>query len=88
MIDPIGGFERLRDFFLTYLDTAYRIRHPGLSATRRQLLREPGTLAAEPYLEPVPRYRACDYKLESLLDDWHGNPIASFPPRTRAASAT
>lgn len=85
MIDPIGGFERLRDFFLTYLDTAYRIRHSGLSATRRQLLREPGTLAAEPYLEPVPRYRACDYKLESLLDDWQGNPIASFPPRTRAA---
>lgn len=85
MIDPIGGFERLRDFFLTYLDTAYRIRHPGLSATRRQLLREPGTLAAEPYLEPVPRYRACEYNLERLLDDWTGNPIGHFQPATRAA---
>lgn len=85
MIDPIGGFERLRDFFLTYLDTAYRIRHPGLSDTRRELLREPGTLAAEPFLEPVPRYEACDYRLERLLEEWPGNPIGHYPPGTRAA---
>lgn len=85
MIDPIGGFERLRDFFLTYLDTAYRIRHSGLSETRRQLLREPGTLAAEPYLEPVPRYQTCEYSLERLLDDWTGNPIGDLAPSTRAA---
>ena len=26
MIDPEGGFRRIRDFFLSYLDTAFRIR--------------------------------------------------------------
>ena len=85
MIDPIGGFERLRDFFLTYLDTAYRIRDEDLAETRRSVLREPGTLAAEPYLEPVPRYRACDYFLEGLLGDWVGNPIGHLSPASRAA---
>lgn len=85
MIDPVGGFERLRDFFLTYLDTAYRIRHPELAETRRTLLRVPGTLAAEPFLEPVPRYQTCDYQLEKLLEDWPGNPIGDFTPDVRAA---
>ncbi len=85
MIDPIGGFERLRNFFLTYLDTAYRIRDDDLAETRRILLRDPGTLAAEPYLEPVPRYLSCDYRLEKLLEDWADNPIGHLPPASRAA---
>ncbi|SFL45835.1 DEAD/DEAH box helicase [Methylobacterium pseudosasicola] len=85
MIDPIGSFERLRDFFLTYLDTAYRIRQPGLSAARRALMSSPGTLATEPLLEPVPRYRACDYPIERLMEDWDGNPIGHMGRDARAA---
>ncbi len=81
MIDPVGAFERLRDFFLTYLDTAYRIRQSDLATARRHLLSTPGHLAAEPLLEPVPRYRTCDYFLERLLEDWKGNPIGSMAPR-------
>lgn len=85
MIDPIGGFERLRNFFLTYLDTAYRIRDEDLAETRRVLLKDPGTLAAEPYLEPVPRYLSCDYQVEKLLEEWADNPIGHLPPASRAA---
>ncbi|MFC6790735.1 DEAD/DEAH box helicase [Methylobacterium komagatae] len=85
MIDPIGSFERLRDFFLTYLDTAYRIRQRGLSDARRALMSSPGALATEPLLEPVPRYRACDYRIERLMDDWDGNPIGHMSGKARAA---
>ncbi len=85
MIDPMGSFERLRDFFLTYLDTAYRIRQRGLSDARRELMSTPGTLATEPLLEPVPRYRACKDPIERLMDDWDGNPIGHMDPDARAA---
>jgi Lhr-like helicase len=85
MIDPIGGFERLREFFISYLDTAFRIRDDKLSATRRDLLRKSGTLAASPFLEPVPRYEGCGYPIEDLLEDKEGNPLAEFDKPTRAA---
>ncbi|MBK3396321.1 DEAD/DEAH box helicase [Methylobacterium ajmalii] len=85
MIDPIGGFERLRDFFLTYLDTAFRIRQTDLAEARRRLLLEPGNLATDPLLEPVPRYETTEYRLEALLDDWSGNPIGGMDPEAREA---
>jgi hypothetical protein len=85
MIDPIGGFERLREFFISYLDTAFRIRDDALAETRRELLRTSGTLAAEAYLEPVPRYRSCGYLLEDLLERERENPIGHFSRKGRAA---
>jgi hypothetical protein len=56
MQDPIGSFRRIRDFFISYLDTAFRIEDPGVAAERRALLRRPGTLCSEPLVEPVLRY--------------------------------
>ncbi len=50
MLDPIGGYERIRDFYISYLDTAFRIRHEELADTRRDLLRRPGTLTTVPLL--------------------------------------
>ena len=67
MLDPIGGHLRLREFFIRYLDTAYRIRHSGLSDARRELLREEGTLTTSPFLEPVLRYMSCGYNFDNLL---------------------
>ena len=63
MHDPIGGFERVRDLYLTYLETAFRIEDDGVSRERRVLLERPrvvgkatDTLATPPLVEPVPRY--------------------------------
>lgn len=56
MQDPIGSFCRIRDFFISYLDTAFRIEDPGVAAERRALLKRPGTLCSEPLIEPVLRY--------------------------------
>lgn len=68
MHDPIGGFLRVRELFVTYLETAFRIGDPGMSAERRALLERPGTLCTAPLLEPLPRYRSVDWKLSQLVD--------------------
>ena len=69
MFDPIGGFERMIDQFLAYLDTAYRIGDPEVAAMRRELLSDPKQLALEPIFEAVPRYEPWDHGLEELLAD-------------------
>jgi Lhr-like helicase len=85
MIDPIGGYERLREFFISYLDTAFRIRDRRLADARRELLRGTGTLAASAFIEPVPRYVGCGYRLEKLVEEWDGNPLGAFDGRSRRA---
>ncbi len=72
MFDPIGGFNRMIDQFLAYLDTAYRIDDPRVSAMRRKLLTTPGQLALDPIFETVPRYEPIGYGLEGLIDDSEG----------------
>ena len=38
MLDPVGGWSRIKDFFTTYLETAFRIADVGTAAARRDLL--------------------------------------------------
>jgi DEAD/DEAH box helicase domain-containing protein len=72
MQDPIGGFYRIRELFITYLETAFRIANPAVTRERRSLLQRPGTLCTEPIIEPIPRYRtAAGFTLESLADPVH-----------------
>lgn len=63
MRNPFRAFESLRDFYLTYLETAFRIRHDAIQVRRRQLLERPGTLCTSPFVEPVPRYLGPDEAL-------------------------
>lgn len=87
MLDPIGGFGRIREFFISYIDTAFRIRNPEVSNVRGTLLRSTGTLAITPYLEPIPRYRQCGYPVEHLVEAFEGNPIGHLPREARVAFA-
>lgn len=79
MFDPIGGFNRMVEQFLAYLDTAYRIDDPKVSAMRRELLSQPGQLALDPIFEAVPRYETAGHGLEALIDD----PEKKLPGFTR-----
>lgn len=65
MIDPVGDFERIRDNFILYLKTAFGTQFPGVELERENLLRTPGTLNQEPWIEPLPRYTV-DRPLNSL----------------------
>ena len=70
MQDPIGGFNRIRELFITYLETAFRIGDASISRERRRLLESAGSLCTEPIVEPVPRYETADgFTLEALASD-------------------
>ncbi|UMR31989.1 DEAD/DEAH box helicase [Massilia sp. MB5] len=69
MLDPIGGFGRIRDFFISYVETSFRISDPEVSEARRKLLESVNILATEPFLEPVLRYEASPKKLEELIKE-------------------
>ncbi|MCP3471810.1 DEAD/DEAH box helicase [Bradyrhizobium sp. CCGUVB1N3] len=69
MLDPVGGFERIKDFFIAYVETAFRISDRRTAAARRSLLESEGMLAAAPFVEPVLRYLAAKEPIEELIDD-------------------
>ncbi|MBJ8896373.1 DEAD/DEAH box helicase [Citrobacter braakii] len=84
MLDPIGGFRRIQDFFISYTETNFRIADPSVAASRRNLLNSSGEFAAEPYIEPVLRYESSDKTLEDLAD-MDGGPLNSLSPEGRKA---
>ena len=57
MNDPIGAFEKIRDNFILYLKTAFGTQFPGLERDREAMLRQPGILNQQPWIEPLPRYQ-------------------------------
>lgn len=57
MNDPIGAFEKIRDNFILYLKTAFGTQFPGLEREREEILRQPGILNQQPWIEPLPRYQ-------------------------------
>ena len=70
MNNPFESFSQLRDFYITYIETAFRIRHDEVQEARRRLLEEPGRLCTAPLLEPVPRYLGPDkaLRVDELAD--------------------
>ena len=87
MQDPIGSFLRIRDLYLSYLDTAFRIADPSVAKERRILLSKPGTLCTEPLVEPLPRYRTIERHIHELrVPPAVGmDPLASLGSDSRSA---
>ncbi|MET8046563.1 DEAD/DEAH box helicase [Streptosporangium sp. NPDC005286] len=55
-LDVTQTFDALREAYLRYYDTAFRLRDPQLQAERRSLLDTPGGMYTEPYVEVRPEY--------------------------------
>lgn len=72
MNDPIGAFEKIRDNFILYLKTAFGTQFPGLEREREEMLRQPGILNQEPWIEPMPQYETDRALAELQLDDLPG----------------
>ena len=66
MNDPIAAFEKIRDNFILYVKTAFGTRFPGLEKEREELLRQPGVLNQEPWLEPLPSYQSSGKTIDDL----------------------
>ena len=56
MLDPLGSFERIRTFFTSYLDTAFKIRSESFAEERRALLTSPGEMCTEPPPQRLPSH--------------------------------
>ena len=65
-MDFISAFDKVRDSYVDYVKTAFGTQYPGLEAEREKLLREPGTICQEPWIEPIPRYQASGKKIGDL----------------------
>jgi DEAD/DEAH box helicase domain-containing protein len=68
MKDPIATFEAIRNFYITYLETAFRIGAPMVQSERRRLLERVGTLSTQPFIEPLPRYAESGKRIDDLID--------------------
>ena len=86
MNNPLETFESIRDFYITYLETAFRIGASDIQADRRLLLEQQGTLCADLFLEPMPRYRDHGLTISELRNDNYGQTwLPGFNPQQRAA---
>lgn len=54
---PKSVYERLREAYLRYYDTAFWVRNPSIRAERRRLLEDEGAIFQEPLLEPTLPFR-------------------------------
>ncbi|WP_320151447.1 DEAD/DEAH box helicase [uncultured Tolumonas sp.] len=86
MNNPLETFESIRDFYITYLETAFRIGSPIIQAYRRELLEEQGTLCADLFLEPMPRYQDYGLTISDLRNTAIGEKwLPGFTAQQRAA---
>jgi len=69
MHDPIGAFTRIRELYLSYLDTAFRIEDPAIAEERQKLLRSAGALCTEPLIEPQPEWARDKRLFDQLLKE-------------------
>lgn len=84
MHDPIGTFTRIRELYLSYLDTGFRLEDQDLAEERRQLLRRTGALCTEPLIEPLPLWQQDGRSLEDLVEeDGPDAVLAPLKARTR-----
>lgn len=85
---PHSVYEHLKETICSYLDTAYRISHPLVSAERAALLRAERVVTQLPYVETTPKFRT-GRRLRDLSIHWlprdipdlvrHGLPTERFP---------
>jgi DEAD/DEAH box helicase domain-containing protein len=66
MNDPIGAFDKVRESFILYVKTAFGTQFPGLELERERLLRQPGLICQEPWIEPLPQYETSGKAVSDL----------------------
>ncbi|HCH0515028.1 TPA: DEAD/DEAH box helicase [Pseudomonas aeruginosa] len=86
MLDPIGGFNRIRDFFISYVETNFRIADRSIAAERRRLLETTNVFATASFVEPVLRYRTHDLRIDQMVGVVDG-PLANLPYDVQVAFA-
>lgn len=75
---PISVSNDLREAFLRYFNTNYRLRSPGLTADRAELIGKEGRIFREPLVEPVLPYPAADDFLDVATEAGYSEEVAAI----------
>jgi DEAD/DEAH box helicase domain-containing protein len=86
MLDPLGAYIRIRDQYIRYLETAFRIRDKDVAAERRYLLEQAGQVSTEPLFEPIARYQSVDWAINQI-GTHPDSPLMELPPVEAAAAS-
>ncbi len=65
-MDVVSAFEKVRESYIGYVKTAFGTQFPGLEAERERLLRQPGVIFQEPWIEPRQQYESSGKKVGDL----------------------
>ena len=69
MKDPIGSYNSIRENLLQYVKTAFGTQYPALELERDRLLRMPGVVSRDPWVEALPKYQSSGKSIEALTAD-------------------
>ena len=68
MNNPIQVFEKIRDNFILYLETAFGTRYDDFETERNELMKRDKVFARAPWVEPLPTYKPSDYTIEGITN--------------------
>lgn len=86
ILDPIGGFDRIRDFFISYIETSFRVANGKVRDERRRLLETTNVFATSSFVEPVLRYAAHELRIEQMVGV-PDRPLGLLPKGSQVAFA-
>jgi len=66
MNNPIQVFEKIRDNFILYLETAFGTRYTDFKAERNALMKCDKVFARAPWVEPLPTYKSSEFTIDSI----------------------
>jgi DEAD/DEAH box helicase domain-containing protein len=69
MDDPLGAFETIQNNFLLYIKTAFCSQFPSFEVEREALLKNPGVLCQEPWIEPILSYESSGKPIADIAKD-------------------
>lgn len=66
MNNPIKVFEKIRDNFILYLETAFGTRYNDFEVERRRLMLQDKIFTRTPWVEPLPTYKSSQYSIHDI----------------------
>ncbi|PCH70318.1 MAG: hypothetical protein COC06_05380 [Bacteroidales bacterium] len=66
MKNPIQVFDKIKDNFILYVETAFHTRYEGFEEDRRNLLKQDKIFARSPWVEPLPIYQPSEFKINEI----------------------
>ncbi|MEZ4906253.1 MAG: hypothetical protein R2771_01060 [Saprospiraceae bacterium] len=66
MKNPIQVYEKIKENFILYVETAFSTRYKGLEERRKKLLNADKVFSRAPWIEPLPTYKLSEYKIQDI----------------------